>query len=265
MLHYGWLSGELDHPHLPADIPSAPDVEAAVFVQADCAPEQGFEEARWVASLDWPRLAGIVASVPLDRGEAVTEDLDRLRTVRGVVGVRQVLQDQPDACLEQQALIDGLVSVAAAGLPFDLCIRWPQLPAAAAMVRRVPGLTVVLDHLGKPPVAPGIDSAEGAAWLAGLRILLELDDVVVKLSGLGAETSPSRPSAPQQVPFIRAASQLAGPHRLLLGSDWPVSFPASTDSDYADWFEVVRAASGFTDHEWATVAHGTAERVYASS
>ena len=234
-------------------------------MQADCALEPGFEEARWVAALDWPRLAGIVASAPLDRGEAVTEELDRLRTVRGVVGVRQVLQDQPDARLEQQALIAELVSVAAAGLPFVLCIRWPQLPAAAAMVRRVPGLTVDLVHVGKPPVARGIDSADGAAWLANLQALLELDDVVVKLSGRTAETSPSGPSAPQQAPFIRAASHLAGPHRLLLGSDRPVSFTASTGSGFAGWLEVVRDASGFADCQWSTVAHRTAEWVYASS
>lgn len=264
-LRYPWLDDldDLNGPARPSDLPRTAEVDRCIFIQADCAPEQGLEEAQWVAGLDWPARAGIVAFVPVDRGFAAREDLARMREVPGVVGVRRLLQNEPTALLESEDLRNGLQMVGDAGLSFDLCVRWEQLSLAAHALEAVSGLTVVLDHVGKPPIRAGLDSDSGRSWLAGLRAFFRIDGSVVKLSGLSPESDPHRPLAAQVAPFLRAAADLAGPDRLLIGSDWPVSYRSSGDDDYAAWFAMVRDALGLAPSEWDAVAQRTAERVYS--
>ncbi|RKR75054.1 amidohydrolase family protein [Frondihabitans australicus] len=259
-LHYPWL-GDAAAPRLPADLPSGAD--RLVFVQADCLDGEGLDEARWVAGLDWPAPTSIVAFAPVERGDAVQPWLDELGDVPGVVGIRRLLQADPDDLISSPLLLAGLERVARGGLAFDLGVVWHQVALVAAAFRDVAGLRLVLDHLGKPPLRSGIDSDEGRAWLRGLEALLALDDVTVKLSGLAAESDRSRPLGPQAAPFLRAAADLAGADRLILGSDWPVS--PQTSDDYTDWFWIVRDAIGVDDATWQRIATANAARVYPAA
>jgi L-fuconolactonase len=52
-------------------------------------------------------------------------------------------------------VLRGLQALAAAGLSFDIVTLPQQLPAAVTAARSVPELTMVLDHLGGPPVGSG--------------------------------------------------------------------------------------------------------------
>ena len=105
---YNWLSGDLDRAYLPPEYEeSAPDTAGVVFVEAAAA--DGLAEARWVASLDWPQLVGIVAHAPLELGDAVADDLDDLQRIDRVVGMRRQLQDEPIAFLDDPGLLAGVV------------------------------------------------------------------------------------------------------------------------------------------------------------
>ena len=53
-----------------------------------------------------------------------------------------------------EAFLAGAAAVAARGWTFDACVRDRQLPDVSALAASVPGLRIVLDHLGKPPSAP---------------------------------------------------------------------------------------------------------------
>ena len=77
----------------------------------------------------------------------------------------------------------------------------------------------MLDHLGKPPLYGGPE--EFARWRSALAKLAELPNTAVKLSGLPAEARNRAPEA-SFGPWIRAAYDLFGPHRSMIGSDWPV-------------------------------------------
>lgn len=190
MLDYDWLADApaLNRPFLPADLPHRPaNTWGAVFVQADCRDDQALKEVDWVASLEegWPQLAGIVAFAPISRGDAVTEDLGRLLERPLVRGVRQLLQDRDESFMLHQSTLAGARQVARAGLVFDACIRAWQLAALVEFARRAPGLVIVLDHMGKPPIASG----ELTAWRSGMQELARCDNVVVKISGAGAEAA----------------------------------------------------------------------------
>ena len=58
-----------------------------------------------------------------------------------------------------------------------------QLPAATCAAAVVPGLTLVLDHAGKPPIASG----DLRLWAAAVRELAALPNTTCKLSGLVTE------------------------------------------------------------------------------
>lgn len=260
LLDYPWLDGlaELDRPFLPDDYAGAGQV---VFVQADCASSQALDEARWVAGLGWPALAGIVAGADL-RAPDLGAHLDALAAIGPVVGIRHLLQGEPLSAFDDPALRRGLAVLGARGLTFDACVQHPQLGALEALVRAVPGVRVVLDHLGKPPVDEGISSEAGARWCAGIRSLAALPGLHVKLSGLPAESADAALYDANVDDFICFGLDAFGPERSMLGSDWPVSALLGAGAEPEDWFARVRAASGLGGKEWERVASGTATAFY---
>jgi L-fuconolactonase len=266
-LRYEWLDGapELNRPFLPADLDRGScAVSHMLFVQADCAAAQSLAEAQWVASLapTWPELAGIIAFAPIERGAAVADDLAALAAVERVVGIRRLLQSESQEFFERQAVVDGLTAVAHAGLTFDACVRFDQLAALVELRRRVPALVIVLDHLGKPPVADGLHSDAGVRWQRDLTALASEPLTVIKLSGLAPEASPDRPLPAQTAPFLQVALDLFGPDRALIGSDWPVSAQTPHRLSYSEWFDLVDAQLGLSSNDRAHIRSETARHVY---
>lgn len=254
--HYRWLEGALDRPFLPGDLaPDHAQADGFVFVQADA--DDGLAEAHWVDQLEWPRLSGIVAFAPVERPDLLDDHLADLATIDRVVGVRRLLQDEPDEFFDQPGLVDGLRTVAAAGLTFDACIRAHQLPLLVQLLHSVPELDVVLDHLGKPQIGGGMD----LVWSDRLRILAENPRVNVKLSGLAPESDASQPVLTQALPFLHAAVEIFDPSRCMIGSDWPVSSTTPQQMPVGDWFSLVDAV-GANSIERFELQQGTAMRFY---
>lgn len=239
LLSYPWLADEprLNAPFLP-DHSLDDAVDRVVFVQADAA--DGAAEAEWVQGLasSWPQLAAIVAYAPVEAPD-LGAALDRLGTLPLLRGVRRLLQDEPSRFIDSDAIRRGLRVLAARGLPFDACVRHHQLGELVRVAQDVPECTVVLDHLGKPPVAQGLGSRDGAAWADAMHSLAALPSVFAKLSGLAPEADPARPLAEQAVPFLEFALEVFGPARCMVGSDWPVSAVTPHRLATSEWFELV--------------------------
>ena len=260
--HYSWLKEHPDfnRPFLLQDF-EFDQLDGIIAVQADCRDDEGLAEALWLESMflgGCVPLAGIVAFAPIDDISLRQASLDALGECSSVVGVRRLLQDEPDDFLGSTELRTGLEEIRERGWTFDACVRWHQLDALAVTVRAVPALRVVVDHLGKPPILEGIDSDSGRSWLLAMKRLAMLDDVAIKLSGLPAE-APARNVAETASPFLRAAIDIFGPGRCMFGSDWPVS-TESSQTDYRSWFEVVIAC--LEVQERIDVLGGTAGRWY---
>src|SRR3954467_2466706 len=102
-LSYPWLASVpmLNQNHPIGDYRRAcgpVEVGKMVFVQCECDPAQSQAEVDWVnevARID-PRIRGIVAQAPLEKGEAVEPALARLATNPRVKGVRRLLQSESD-------------------------------------------------------------------------------------------------------------------------------------------------------------------------
>ncbi|MEZ3159560.1 amidohydrolase family protein [Microbacterium sp. BWT-B31] len=266
VLDYGWVRtiAALDRPSLPGEIDDADGaVSRMVFVQAGAAPTQSLDEARWAteSAPHWPQLAGIVAAADL-RSDALGAHLDALAALPRVVGVRHILQAEPVERFADASLRRGLEQIRERGLTFDACVVHPQLDALADLLESVPGLPVVLDHLGKPPVDDGIDSPAGRAWTRAIDRIAGRGETSVKLSGLGAEASAPDRLADNGDAFLAYAFARFGASRAMIGSDWPVSARLGAATTTRGWVGQVARATGATDAEWREVSAGSAARFY---
>jgi L-fucono-1,5-lactonase len=218
------------------------------------------ETAEFLAlAADSDLVAGVVGWADLT-SPAVADTLAELRSGPGgdyLVGIRHLVQGEPDPrWLARPDVRRGLRAVADAGLAYDLLTRPHQLPAAIQTARALPGLTFVLDHLSKPPIASG----GLQPWAARIRDIAALPNVSGKLSGMVTEAGPAGWTVAQLRPYAEVAIDAFGPSRLMFGSDWPVCLLA------ASYTEVVSAAqdlvAGLGADEQARIFGGTAARVY---
>ncbi|MDR3456288.1 MAG: amidohydrolase family protein [Verrucomicrobiae bacterium] len=240
---YPWLAGvpALDRAFLPADfsaVTAAARVEKMIFVESGCDPAQSLAEVKWVSTLAGrePRLKGIVAHAPLERGRGVLAELQVLAAMPLVKGVRRLLQGETavDFCLRPNFLA-GVKLLEKFNFTFDLCIRPEQLAGVTELVRRVPPVTFILDHLGKPDVRGG----HAGPWSKSLQTLAALPNVVCKISGLTTEADHSRWQPGDLKFYLERALEVFGIDRILFGSDWPV---ATLATSYQRWVETVQNA-----------------------
>jgi L-fuconolactonase len=121
----------------------------------------------------------------------------------------------------------------------------------------VPDLTVIIDHLAKPPLRGGALDA----WAAQMAEAARYPTVSAKISGLNTAADWETWTAADIKPAIDIAIDLFGVDRLMFGSDWPYGLLAG---DYAKvWRETNRALEGRTPGELDALLGGTAMRVYA--
>ncbi|HEX6351318.1 MAG TPA: amidohydrolase family protein [Candidatus Dormibacteraeota bacterium] len=236
----------LERSFLPDDLRpllAAAGVERTLLVQT----RSSLEETRWF--LELAAESGFVAGV-IGWADLTSPDLGE--QLDGLVGVRHQVHDEPDPnWLLRPDVIRGLGAVAAAGLPYDLLVRAPQLPAALKVASLRPELTFVVDHLAKPRIADGPRDLE---WERGLAALADLPNVFCKLSGLVTEARWSDWTLEDLGPYVERALGWFGPERLIFGSDWPVCTLAGS------YQQVLEAARSLVADERVFAAN--ARRVY---
>ncbi|MGW3173832.1 amidohydrolase family protein [Streptomyces sp. NPDC001153] len=232
-------------------------VDRTVLVQTVTVPEETPEFLALAAEHDL--IAGVVGWTDLTRPD-IADELSRLRELPGgafLKGIRHQVQGEPDPqWLLRPEVRRGLAAVARAGLVYDLVVLPHQLPACAEAAARLPQLTFVLDHLGKPPIASG----DREPWASALRALAALPNTVAKLSGLVTEADPASWTTADLRPYTDTALEAFGPDRLMFGSDWPVCTTAATYTEVHTAMSELTADLG--DAERRALFEGTATAVY---
>jgi L-fuconolactonase len=262
-LRYAWLDGlpTLNCAFLPADFSSASasaGVRKMFFVECGCEPAQSLAEVNWISSLakNELRLKGIVAYAPLENGEARVE-LQVLAKRKLVKGVRRNLQGEHDAefCLRPNC-ITGMKLLAEFGFTFDLCIRHNQLRMAAELIRRVPQITFVLDHFGKPDVR----GKKAESWAANLKVLAAMSHGVCKISSLTTEADWKSWQPDDLKCYFETVVEVFGFDSILFGGDWPV---ATLATSCVRWLETVQNYFSFaTETDQIKLFQTNAERIY---
>ncbi|MFG1664800.1 amidohydrolase family protein [Streptomyces sp. Y7] len=237
----------------------APEARAAgvgrtVLVQTITVPEETPEFLALAAEHEL--IAGVVGWTDLTRPD-VAEELARLRELPGgryLKGIRHQVQGEADPrWLLRADVRRGLSAVAEAGLVYDLVVLPHQLPACAEAAADLPGLTFVLDHLGKPPIASGALEP----WTRDVRALAALPNTVCKLSGMVTEADIAAWTVADLRPYADTVLDAFGPARLMFGSDWPVcTLAASYGQVLATTLELI------AEGEREQILQATATRVY---
>ncbi len=259
-----WITGDelapLRRDFLMADLEplaAAAGVTKTVVVQTVLVPEETPELLAVAAGSGL--VAGVVGWLDLTAPD-VAERISELRAVPGgdaLVGIRHQVQSEPDPdWLVRPDVLRSLGRVAEAGLVYDLVVQAHQLPACVRAARALPGLTFVLDHLGKPRVAEGVLEP----WARDISTLAALPNTAAKLSGLVTEADWRRWAVADLRPYADAVLAAFGPDRLMFGSDWPVcTLAASYERVLATTRQLTEDLSAA---EQDAIFSGTATRVY---
>jgi L-fuconolactonase len=224
---YPWIppGSALQRDWLPADLEA---VQAKVGLSGSIAVQarQTLEESRWLLNLadHAPVVRGVVGWVDL-RSDAVEGDLAELVKHRKFVGVRHVVQDEPDdRFMLQPAFLRGIGKLKAFKLTYDILIFPKQLPAAIELAHRFPEQPFVLDHIAKPL----IKDHTLAPWKEEIRELATAPNVSCKISGMVTEADPIGWKADDFRPYLETVFEVFGAERLMFGSDWPVCLLAAS-------------------------------------
>lgn len=202
-------------------------------------------------------IAAVTGWVPLTDPPAAWRALDQYTRHPAFRGVRHLVHDEPDPdWLARAEVAASLGLVAEHRLVFEVPAVFPRhLGHLPRLADALPALTIVIDHLGKPPIAGG----DLCAWAAALSEVARRPNVYAKVSGLATE-APAGWSADDLRRVVEVALECFGEHRLMLGSDWPVCLHAG-DYEYVWQQTAACVPAGVRE----AVLGGTAASVYRLS
>jgi L-fuconolactonase len=262
-VHYPWLTDapSLDRRFDLSDLEpelDAAGVVAVVLVQA--ADHLDDTELMLEVAASQGSVAGVVGWVPLLDPVVAERALDRW-TGKPIVGVRHLIHRDPDPdLLADRRIDDVLAMLAERNLTFDVCAESEDvLRLVPQLAERHPSITLVIDHLAKPPIATG----EWQPWAQLLADAAGATNTVVKLSGLNTAAAPGA-STDEYRRYVDHALDVFGPERTMYGGDWPFALLAA--NSYTEIWRDLRACLDGLDHtDRGAVLAGTAQRVYRLS
>ena len=220
-------------------------VVATVHIEAECDRSQQVAETRWVTEMNarhgMPNAIVAHAWVDTPDAEEILAEHCKFPLVRGI-RTKPVVAEHPGESvrghkrsMQDPRWIEGLDLLRKYGLSWDLRVPWWHLEEAAEVVRRHPGLTVILNHTGYPwhrtPEAL-------AGWRKGMQALAALPNVSCKISALCVEDRPW--TLKENGPIILEAIDTFGVDRCMFASNFPVDgLKGSWDYIYSSFKKAV--------------------------
>lgn len=292
-------------PEFLRDLRSGHDVRATVFVECgasyrrelpaaeqplgetEFAVRMGQEAERLVPASECAVCAGIVGFADLMLGDRVRPVLEqhiergagRFRGIRNRVtwdahGVGMHNRPYTAGMLMRPSFREGFAHLARLGLSYDAWQYHTQLDELADLARQFPDTPIIVNHIGAP-LGVGPYATRRAevleAWRRSMKALAGLENVVVKIGGLGIVIFgfgfPFRPAPPGSAemaqawrPLVEFCIETFGPRRCILESN----FPADQQScNYvALWNAFKRLTASLSPDERRDLFHDNARRIY---
>jgi L-fuconolactonase len=219
---YPWIGRGMERlaqDRLPADVKplmAEMGIGGSVAVQARQVLEETDALLQMAEENDFIR--GVVGWVDL-RNPRVEEQLDRYKDHPKMVGVRHVVQDEPDErFVLRNEFLRGIAYLERYNLIYEILVFPHQLPASIEMVKQFPNQPFILDHIAKPYIRDGRISP----WDRDVRSLAAFANVSCKISGMVTEAKWQDWKPRDFDPYLEVVLEAFGPDRLTIGSDWPV-------------------------------------------
>lgn len=163
-----------------------------------------------------PERFRVIARVDL----LAADSMDTTRSVlkRGAVGVRVTLMGESDISWLDDGRIDETATLlASSGAVVEFHAAPEQLAAVGRFAERFPEARVLIDHMGRPDVAAGVD----ATAFRGFLELGALPNVHAKSANSSFFSRAGQPFS-DLIPFYERTLDVFGAERLLWASDWPL-------------------------------------------
>lgn len=260
---YPWMSSEVEvlyrdySPSMLEPILKKCGVSKTVLVQAS----NSLAETYWMLNLAERHqfIAGVVGWVDLtDQG--MEQELEVLTANPKFKGVRHLVESEPqEDWLVQPGVLRGLRLLEKHRVTYDLLVHTHHLKHVKTVAEACPNLSLVIDHLAKPPVAGG----ETAKWANELKAVAAYPNIRCKLSGLVTEANITSWTTDDLRPFVERALEIFGPQRMMFGSDWPVCLLAASYERVLEAFQTLLA--GLTEGDRLRVFGENAARFYGLS
>lgn len=253
--HYGSIYRNFEAPELEPLL-RGNGVQKTIVVQAANSPEDTAYMLDVAERYEW--IGGVVGWVPLDRPDVAFKQLQDLTKKPKFKGVRHLIHEEenPDWII-QDIVIEGLRVLASFELTFDVVAVFPHhLRHVPTLVKKVPNLKMVLDHLAKPP----IKDKQMEPWKSQLERTADHPRVYAKISGLNTAAEWNTWSADDIKPYISVAVECFGADRLMFGSDWPIATLAG--NYHKVWHETCRALRDYSDSQQLAIFGETARNFY---
>jgi predicted TIM-barrel fold metal-dependent hydrolase len=242
------------------------NIVKSIHVQAEHDRSDPVRETRWLQQIaDRPESKGfpqgIVAYADFSRPD-VESILEAHSIYPNVRGIRQMLHEcivdaeHPKPCLlDNPVWLRNFKLLRNYGLSFDLQVYSPQMQQARDLACDNPDIQFVLCHTGQPAdrSRTGIDG-----WQRGMRVIAEMPNVCVKISGLGMFDR--QWTVDSLRPFIMDAIEIFGVRRCMFGSNFPVDGMMS--SYHGLWSAFSEITVHFSDEERHLLFCGNAEQTY---
>ena len=231
--------------------------------------------------------AGIVGYADLELGDGVDAVLQahieagdgRFRGVRHILARHDafnasLLGPAPAGLMQRVNFLRGLARLQALGLSFDAWLFHTQIDELVALARALPGLPIVLNHLGGPlAVGPysGQRDAVFLIWRESIKRLAACPNVSIKLGGLGMAIGgfdfhqQALPPSSEQLcaawaPYMHASIEAFGAERCMFESNFPVD--KAMCSYGVLWNAYKRIAAGASASEKAWLFRDSASTFY---
>lgn len=257
---YGWLTPELPvlyRDYMPDDLEPilrTHGFDKSIAVQAAATAE----ETEFLLSLGdrYESIAGVVGWVDF-AGNRFEQQFERLQRHPKFIGVRIMLQSEEDPeYVLRPHIVDRLRRLADRDFPVDLLVKEHQLASIVRLVKVVPGLRGVIDHIGKPDIA----HRELNPWAQWINEIAANPNIYCKLSGMVTEANHQHWKVDDFDEYIDCVMRAFGSERLIYGSDWPVCLLAAS---YSQVLEIAgRALPHLTASEREDIFGNNALRFY---
>ena len=179
-------------------------------------------------------IGGVVGWLDLE-SRGFPMELEKYRRNRNFVAVRPMLQNlREDDWILRPQVMESLSLIAETGLAFDFLTFTRHLPYVLQVLRRIPSLRAVMDHLSKPEIM----LAKLQPWQDLMAEVAQHPNVYCKLSGMVTEADPLNWTREQLRPYADYVMESFGADRVMFGSDWPVCLLAAS---YEEVFTTARA------------------------
>ncbi len=229
--------------------------------------------------------SAIVGHADLKLGDDVARVLEALQEAAPgrFKGIRHNVTWSPDPSLddrETQGIMAndsfraGARVLARMGLSLDTMLSFPQLPELADFAKAVPGLPIILNHLGgvsRTGIYANRDEEVVPQWREGIAAVAACPNVTCKVGGMGmprwgfgwsARETPigSEELAEAMAPWMTYAIEQFGPDRCMFESNFP---PDKVSFSYNVMYNAFkRLSQSCTPSERADMFHDTAAGVY---